>query len=628
MQDATDDGRFAAHWTTELPAILALALMAGWFVATSWRKWPDPIHDVGAQWYVFWRLSQGATLYHDVIWNYGPLSAWFDAGLFRWFGTGMMVLVTANLAVYSAIVVLAYLAFRKAWGRLGAFASLAVFISVFSFSRLNGVANYNYATPYANESTHGMLLLLVLIFVTVWWCHGPSPWPAFLLGLCGGLAAVLKPEFMLAGGLLGVTAFIIRWLQRQRVGVVESLLVAAGVALPTLVFTLGFARRESLGAAFVDASQAWWLVLVERRQVGIHLQQTFLGIDRPWHNALNELTATGRALGAIGAIWAAGWIANRPWKFIIKGALIVAAGYLVYHFRPAGPPAGAWDQDTCWHYVGECFPGLLLLMFLLLVLRAASQLHRTGRVETDTTMALALTISAGAMLARMALLPLIDHLGFYQAALAGMVASAFLVVEIPRWTGSGWGRGLATAGSLASIAIGCVLIAKMSYAIHAGQTVPLGEGRDRFYADAPDIDETGSLVNWTVDYLRAVPPKATVFVLPEGEMINYLTRRINPIVDAGNEHDNVAQMRRTPPDYVILVPRNLAELGLEHYGAPGEHGYTTVKWLQTNYLVIAGQGGNPLDSQSPSKGVRILRHDPVAATALASPKPAAPPAGK
>ena len=51
-----------------------------------------PISDAGTQWYVFWRLSQGAALYHDFVWNYGPLSAWFNAGLFRRFGPGMMVL--------------------------------------------------------------------------------------------------------------------------------------------------------------------------------------------------------------------------------------------------------------------------------------------------------------------------------------------------------------------------------------------------------------------------------------------------------------------------------------------------------------------------------------------------------
>jgi hypothetical protein len=69
----------------------------------------------------------------------------------------MMVLVAANLTVYGAIVLLAYLAFRAAWGRLAAFAALAVFISVFSFSILNSVGNYNFATPYTHEATHGLV---------------------------------------------------------------------------------------------------------------------------------------------------------------------------------------------------------------------------------------------------------------------------------------------------------------------------------------------------------------------------------------------------------------------------------------------------------------------------------------
>ena len=130
----------------------------------------------------------------------------------------MMVLVTANLAVYGAIVGLAYLAFRVAWGWLAAFAALAVFISVFSFSILNGVANYNFATPYTHEATHGFLLMLVTAFVMVRWCRKKSRPLALLLGLCGGVAAVLKPEFMLAGGILGAAALLVRRRQGQQAG--------------------------------------------------------------------------------------------------------------------------------------------------------------------------------------------------------------------------------------------------------------------------------------------------------------------------------------------------------------------------------------------------------------------------
>lgn len=600
--------------------MLLLALMAVWFVAISWRKWPDPITDVGTQWFVFWRLSQGAMLYHDVVWNYGPLSAWFDTGLFKWFGTGMMVLAVANLVIYGAMVVLAYAAFRKAWGRLGAFAALAVFISVFSFSRLNAVADYNYATPYANESTHGMLLLFVTVCVAVWWCRGPSRWLAFVLGLCGGLATVLKPEFMLAGAVLGVTACIVRWLQSQRAGLVEYLLIAVGVALPTLVFTIRFAIRESFAQAFVDASQAWWQVLVNRQAFAAYQERHFLGFDRPWDYALKELMATGRVFAAIATIWAAGWIANRPWKLTIRGVVILAAGMLVYEFRPV--PAG----PDGWLNVGACFPGMLLAIFVLVVLRAARQLRQIGRVEEGTMMALALTLAAGAMLARMPLHARISHLGFYQAALAGMVTAAFMVAEVPRWTGSNpGGRGVATAGSLVALAIGCAMIAKMSYVALAGQTVAVGNGRDRFYCDAPDIDATGSLVQWTVDYLRSVPPKATVCVLPEGAMINYLSRRTNPVIASRDEPETVTQMGRTPPDYVIFAPRDFAELGVTRYGAPGQPGELLLPWLRTNYVVASGQGGDPLDPHA-RKGVLILKHDPKAETAAMSSKPAKPPA--
>jgi hypothetical protein len=607
---------FAAHWKAELAGILALLAMTGWFIATSWRKWPDPLVDVGTQWFVFWRLSQGARLYHDVIWNYGPVSAWFNAGLFRRFGPGMMVLATANLAVYGLILALAYAVFRKAWGRLGAFAALAVFIAVFSFSRLNSVGDYNFITPYASESTHGFLLLLVTALVVAWWCHGPSGWLAFFLGLCGGLAVVLKPEFMLATGLLGFTACVIRLLQRQRPSVVEFLLIATGLALPTLAFTLKFARGESLASAFIDASQAWWQVLVDRHRMAASVQAAYLGLDQPRAHALLELKAALGGFTVIAAIWAAGWIANRPWVTMIRVALVVATGFLAYHFLPGFAAADGWTNG--WLFVGACFPGMMAAIFCLIIARAAGQLRRTGRVEESTTMALALALLAGAMLVRMLLHARIDHLGFYQSALAGMVTAAFMVAEVPRWTGAGaWGRRVSTWGSLAALGAGCVMIAKMSYVAHTRQTVPVGSGRDLFYCDAPEIDATGTLVEWTVEYFRTVPARATVCVLPEGAMINYLSRRMNPLSACESEEELVAGFRRTPPDYAVFISRDLANPDAKRYSAPGEPGYLLVQWLRANYTPVTGQGGNPLDPHE--TGVVILRRGPPALPPRASP---------
>jgi hypothetical protein len=107
--------RWAAHPAFHLAI---LAAVSAWQLVVSWRRWPDPVVDFGRELYIPWRLAEGAVLYRDVDDFYGPLSQYFNAALFRIFGPGLMVLVTANLVVFAAIVILLYFLVRRAWGPL------------------------------------------------------------------------------------------------------------------------------------------------------------------------------------------------------------------------------------------------------------------------------------------------------------------------------------------------------------------------------------------------------------------------------------------------------------------------------------------------------------------------------
>jgi hypothetical protein len=557
-----------------LAGLLVLVLLAGWFLHLSWRKWPDPVVDTGAQWYDIWRVSQGAAPYHDFLWNYGPLSLLFNGLVFKCFGPGMMVLVAANLAVYAAIVLLAYLAFRLAWGRLAAFAALAVFISVFSFSILNGVGNYNFATPYTHEATHGFLLMLVTAFVMVRWCRKASRPAAFLLGLCGGLAAVLKPEFMLAAGILGIAALMVRHRQGRRPGAAECGLLLAGVALPTLGCAAWLARGESWRAALVDSCQAWWLVLVHQRDPNLVYQPVFSGFDHPWLNAGLELQAAFFAVVVLATVWAAGWFVNHSWSRTLRWVMPLAALGVVFSIHI--------DKNA-----GRCLPGLTGVLFLIVAARLGRELRQNRRAESRTLMALALVLLAGAMLARMILRARIDHFGFYQAAFAAMTAAAAMVSEIPRWTGPGlWGRRLAALACLAVLGMASVIFTTQSAKIRADQTQPVALGRDRFYAFDPEVDEGGLLVNWAVERLRSLPPNATLLVMPEGVMINYLSRRVRPVPEAYDDEGlYVKQLGRAPPDYVIWFPRDLRQYGIAEFGAPGNLGEKIRPWLKENYVL-------------------------------------------
>jgi len=125
-----------------------------------------------------------------------------------------MVLVAANLAVFAAILAVIYRLCRRAWGAVAAALAGIAFVAVFGFSQYVKVANYNYVTPYAHQTTHGMLVCLLLLAGLVRWLDDATPRRSLLVGLLLGLTAVLKPEFMLAGGLVTIAAGLIRWRHR------------------------------------------------------------------------------------------------------------------------------------------------------------------------------------------------------------------------------------------------------------------------------------------------------------------------------------------------------------------------------------------------------------------------------
>jgi hypothetical protein len=590
-------------WLAEAGGVALLASLLAYFLKVSWRKWPDPIIDSGAQWYAAWRIAEGGMLFHETTWTYGPLSAYANGLLFKIFGASLTVLFAANLVVYGAILALAYAVFRRGWGRLGAFAACAAFISVFSFSHLTSVGNYNYAAPYAHESTHGMLLILLTLLAAAAWGRARSAPLAFVLGTCGGLAAVLKPEFMLAAAVLGLGALALRAMQREPLSWGEGALLAAGALWPTMAFTLGFAASEPLSQAFEHACNAWWKVLIHPITArGFESGQVrFAGFDHPWRNGWLELKDGGCALLVIGAIWTAGWLANRRSNARVLAILILGA--LGWFLR----------QEGDWFHVGQCLPLLTAIGVVFYGGRLWGQWRLTGRMEPDAVLRWLLTLLAAALLARMALFARVYHFGFFQAALAGMLAAAIMLGEVPRWTGPGRaGRRTAAAGGLLVLALACGAIAAKSNSIRAVQTQPVGSGADRFYAFARDIEPTGTLVDWLVKELAGAPPAATLQVLPDGLSINFLTRHKSPLPDvwaARAEEENVERLRKAPPDLVALMSLDLNERGIIEYGTPGNPGWLFVQWVHQNYTEVISWG-QPFSSTR-LKGASVLRRTDV-----------------
>src|SRR5258708_19016850 len=87
----------------------------------------------------------------------------------------------------------------------------------------------------------------------------------------------------------------------------------------------------------------------------------------------------------VGAIWVAGCFANRSWRVLMKVVTVLAAGILVCYVGPEGG----------WFNIGQCFPGIILIILVVVILRLRRELKQSGNASESTLMALMLVLLAG-----------------------------------------------------------------------------------------------------------------------------------------------------------------------------------------------------------------------------------------
>jgi Dolichyl-phosphate-mannose-protein mannosyltransferase len=587
----------------EIAGLVALAGLTALYLSISWRKWCDPLIDFGDQLYTAWRLSEGAVLYRDVDLLYGPLSQYFNAAIFRLFGPGIMVLVTANVVIFAAILTLLYLLCRGAWGRIAAFAACALFIAVFGFSQFVHFGNLNYVTPYSHETTHGVLICLLLCWILVRWIDDPTPVRTLLAGACFGLSALLKPEIMFAAGVTTGVACLTSWHHRGLPRVTTLSLWIIGATFPTVVFALCFSTVMS-GTSAVGAATHGWINVTNLSFSFDVLQRGFLGFDRPWQHLAEQVAATLLALLLIGALAA---IARISEKFSPKSSLWLVVACVAI--------TCGWFSfvEIKWIEVGRCLLGLISIYAVIAVASILREKQKQNfQFHVSRVLLAALAI---ALMARMILNGRIYHYGYYQAALAAVILAAILIAEVPIWLGVTWrGRAVLLTGIIGLLLPGVVRLTKQSLNEFRWKTISIGSGRDQFYVFAPELDPEGEMVGAITGALRKGRQDSTLLVLPEGEMINYLARLRNPIpqfffydgvTENGGEQQIVNELETRPPYWVVLISRDLGEYGVDRYGAQAGNGREILSWIERNYKRVAAIGGDPLDYRE--HGAVLLR---------------------
>jgi len=586
----------SAAWPKAPAGLVDLAgfyILAALLLALTWGKWPDILSDFGRELYIPWRLAEGQVLYRDLFYLHGPLSPYYHALLFRAFGVSLLTLVASNLAVLALAIWLIYHIISEMSDRPAARAAAAAFLLLFGFGHLENHGNYNWITPYSHELTHGLVLALGMLALLARDRERRPTGSLILAGLLYGLVFLTKAEMFVAA-----TALVAAWLVfLRREGRLRAIgLFLAAAALPVVGFACFLAMQMEWRLALRGLAGGW-THLLGTSVAGQTYFQKLAGLDAPHKYAGYLLSVTLSVLLLAGAAAIYDYdrhVRRSPWRAAGIGLCLLAALWLTLPLPPL--------------LVGPALPVAALLGLALGASAACQTTRRTGDpagpwpLVPGPSYLLLWSVLALVLLLRFGLRPRLAHYGFVLALPAALLVVVLVLYHLPRLLEARYGGGqafrrLAWGGVVVSVGFWLVL----SGLCYQAKTVPVGRGGDAILTYPERWAPRDYGLAQAVGYLeRHTAPGATLVVLPEGILVNYLARRLNPTpyvsfmppeVAIAGEDTMLAALEQGRPDYVLLVHRRLPEYGYLPYGW-GDFSPSILAWLDREYEIVAQFGAH------------------------------------
>jgi hypothetical protein len=552
--------------------------------ALSWRRWPDVLVDFGMQLYLPWRISEGDVLYRDVMYlSGGPLSQYFNALLFKIFGVSFRTLIFANLAITAGMLILIYRRFLAAADRLTATMICLGIVLGFAFQHSGLIGNYNYVTPYCHEVFHGLALSVVVVMWLSSWVEKKQIRFAASAGFGSGLVFLTKPDIFMALVVCAGMAFLAAVFFHKRTGFAAKSLVAFLLAglVPLLVFFALFLRVEGWQASARSVISAW-APLWHPSIIQNPFYQWCLGLDAPLLH-LEKMVVHFISIAVATAVYALAfrgdvesrfkWI--KPswvvWPLLVSPLLVLAI-------------------VLKWGDCGRSLPLLGLSACVLLGLN-----YRQVVTEPAAIFPLLWNVFGLALLAKLGFFTRIWHYGFALAmpAFAGAVYLFVWLLPVLLEQRYQVRFHLFRMAACLVLITGFVHLFLRSESYYLRKNVPVGRGGDKIMAYGPSVNPFHDNVQLALSWIQKnVPPEATLTVLPEGAMINYLSRRLSPNpylvwlppeMEMFGQTNMAAAFEKNSPDYVVILERSTAEYGVGYFGYYPRYGTELMQWIDDHY---------------------------------------------
>jgi hypothetical protein len=562
-------------------------LLAGVFVvmaSVSWGTWLDPIIDFGRELYVPWQLSQGKVLYRDIVSYFnGPLSPYVHALLFILFGVSLRTLVMFNLLVVASLTTLLYRLLAPWAGRLAATVAGVVFLVLFAFAQFLISGNYNFVTPYSYELSHGITLSAAAIACMIRWHKSNRRAWLIASGVLLGLIFLTKAEvFLAAAGALSVGFFGNLFLKRdlgEKTATDATIFLGCAFAPILVAFCVMCAALSPAQAS--RALMGAWAWVGNERLLNLPFFKNLAGTDNLPRSLWMMVHWSGAYLVLLGIpVVLARIVKSGKARAILAGWIFAIYLFVGLSFWLSIP----------WLDFARAWPVMLGVVGIVLVIRLV-------KYRTDVVAPLMLISWAGLLLLKILFFVRISHYGFVLAMPATLVITAIFLGQTPifldRSPRCGWPL---RAGVLAMLVVALYAHADQLAFYWKTKSFVVGAAGDAFLADVP-----GEFVNEiTTQFAPLAPPGATLAVIPEGLMINYLTRRENPTGQLNftppamimyGDAEMLAAFQSHPPDFLMLMNTDSTEYGARTFGI--DYAQTLYRWILDNYEEAKQIGAKP-----------------------------------
>jgi hypothetical protein len=547
--------------------IIACAIVCMLFF--TWRCWADPLADFGRELYVPWQVAAGKSLYRDIAYFNGPLSVSFNAALFRVFGASLMTLAWANILILLCVTLMFHRIAARMSGEFTATIAALAFVILQAIGQPSPAANYNFITPYSHEITHGLALSLAAILCLDAHRRRRRPFWIAAAGLLLGLVFLTKPEIFLA-----LAVAIVASMALDRLGLGESCLLVAAAFFPPIIAALWFGPG-ALGA---------WRYMFDSAL-----------LDSRFYTIVRGTDDIPRGLGLIAAV-GAGYLVLFAAPLVVgmklRGGGLRCAGAGFVAFVLSAGILGAARAHISWPDVARPLPIVLVIALVAILWRRKNtpDIGKENDPHPGRALSIVFFVFATALLLKMILHVVLYHYGFALAAPALVAAVVAAVGWAPKWVS----RRAGCAAVVRYAALGALFTTCLVYLSYASDhsrfaagKIAVGTGPNTFFTDA-----RGQAINQVLETLDRQSPGASLAVVPQGAMINFLSGRQNstpfivlmpPEVLMFKDQRITAAFVAHPPDLVLVVRSDLAEYG---YRSLADYSPQLVRLIDENYQPI------------------------------------------